>query len=159
MNPTTLQSLVTTECRAINIPGANLGVIIETLDGRTTAQPPTSGTTTSGAGSTTGSLRNASPGVHDALVAAAVAAHDISGPQGSCTVAFVSTVDRGWASLGFPDHPSPSCQKYMANGIALFHYTGGSWHFVTAGSAFRCPIPGVPSQVAHDLVGGKYGSC
>jgi hypothetical protein len=88
---------------------------------------------------------------HAAVVAAAVAAHDINRIQGFCARVFVSTVDARWTSLDFPEPPSKPCEMYTADGIALFHWRHGRWHFVTAGSSFRCPIRGVPMRVAHDF--------
>jgi hypothetical protein len=94
-----------------------------------------------------------SPSVRDAIINAAIRAHDISRAQAPCTRVFVSSVNHSWGSVSFPAHPSQRCQKYASNGIALFHKREGRWHFVTAGSYFRCPIPHVPNRVAHDLVG------
>jgi hypothetical protein len=95
--------------------------------------------------------RRATSRERSAVVAAAVAAHDISHAQGFCAQVFISTVNPSWASLSFPSHPSTACLPYAANGISLFHRHHARWHFVTAGSSFRCPIPGVPLHVGRDL--------
>jgi hypothetical protein len=92
---------------------------------------------------------------HDRVVAAAVAAHDISKAQGRCARVFISTANTDWASLDFPAAATGkprSCLMLAANGIALFHYRHGQWRFVTVGSDFpTCPPKGVPRRVAHDL--------
>jgi hypothetical protein len=66
---------------------------------------------------------------------------------------FVSSVNKTWASLSLVPPHTTYCQGMAANGISLFHHRSGRWHFVTAGSYFRCPIPHVPNRVAHDLTG------
>lgn len=94
--------------------------------------------------------RKASRRERAAVVAAAVAAHDISRKQAPCTGVFVSTVNPRWASLYFPP-PTPACEREVADGVSLFHRVHQHWRFVTAGSSFSCPIPGVPRRVARDL--------
>lgn len=85
------------------------------------------------------------------IIAAGVAAKDISKAQGPCARIYVSTVNSNWASLDFPPQPSHACRQLVANGVGLFQKRSGKWHFVTAGSEFTCPIKGVPKKVAHDL--------
>jgi hypothetical protein len=86
-----------------------------------------------------------------AVVAAALAVQDIGAPQAPCVRIRVSSADRDWASLSFPNNPTRACAPYTANGISLYHWHRGRWRFVVAGSEFRCPIHGVPMRVARDL--------
>lgn len=95
----------------------------------------------------------ASPRVRRAVVAVAVRRQVISKAEGRCSRVFVSSVNRDWASVSFTAHPSRSCRMEGYSGFVLLHHRNGRWHYVTAGSYFRCPIPGVPDRVAHDLVG------
>jgi hypothetical protein len=92
---------------------------------------------------------------HAAVVAAAVAAHDINRPQGRCARVFISTANTSWASLDFPAATSgkpKDCLALSANGVSIFHFRRGKWHFVTSGSSFLvCPPKGVPKSVAKDL--------
>ncbi len=97
--------------------------------------------------------RLAGPHARAAVIASAVAAHDIARAQGPCVRVYISTVNHDWASLSFRYPPSRACRRLIANGISLFHRRNGHWQFVTAGSSFRCPVPGVPTRVFHDLVG------
>jgi hypothetical protein len=46
------------------------------------------------------------------------------------------------------------CRNHVADGVAVFKRRVSSaarWHFVTAGSAFSCPVPHVPKRVVADL--------
>jgi hypothetical protein len=45
-----------------------------------------------------------------------------------------------------------SCRRWAADGVAVYkRRTSGGWRFVTAGSAFDCPVPKVPPKVVDDL--------
>jgi hypothetical protein len=89
---------------------------------------------------------------HSRIVNAAVAGKVISKAQGPCVQVFVSTVDRSWATLGFPVKLSAHCQKLAANGVAVFHFRAGRWRLVADGSDFQpCPPKAVPKRVAKDL--------
>jgi hypothetical protein len=85
------------------------------------------------------------------IVAAIRRSHDVGPSQtGSCMRVYVSTVNPSWATMQFIY--VRRCEKQDANGIAIVHCTHGHWHFVTAGSAFSCPIPGhIPRHVQRDL--------
>lgn len=85
-----------------------------------------------------------------AVIAAAVAAHDINAAQAPCVRVYISTVTHDWASMDFL-YPTPKACHEPANGISLFHRAHGHWRFITAGSSFSCPISGVPRGVARDL--------
>ena len=70
-----------------------------------------------------------------------------------CAKIFVSTVDQHWASYQFNAKKidvSP-CDQVAADGIAILRKREGRWKFVTAGSAFDCPVPDTPRKVAKDL--------
>ena len=46
------------------------------------------------------------------------------------------------------------CRNHVADGVAVFKRrltSGARWRFVTAGSAFDCPVPHVPKRVVADL--------
>jgi hypothetical protein len=62
----------------------------------------------------------------------------------------VSTVDRRWSGVRIR-LAKRSCQRWAADGIAIFKRRGDRWRFVTAGSSFDCPVPKVPRRVARDL--------
>jgi hypothetical protein len=86
-----------------------------------------------------------------AIIAAIRRAHDIGPSQtGSCMRVYVSTVNRNWATMQFIF--VRRCESQDANGVSVIHRERGRWRFVTAGSAFSCPIPGhIPSRVQRDL--------
>lgn len=96
--------------------------------------------------------RNPSVAERNAVRIAAVSAHDISAAQAVCTRVRISTVDARWASLDFVLPPSKACEKYAANGIALFRRRAGHWRFVAVGSAYRCGYHHIPGRVLDDLV-------
>lgn len=68
-----------------------------------------------------------------------------------CLKTRVSTVNDDYASIHIRNQRR-GCKAYQADGVAVFkrRKTGG-WKFVTAGSAFSCPVPHVPKAVAKDL--------
>jgi len=79
-----------------------------------------------------------------------------------CLTALISTADRSFAEVYFTGlwgvgHRLPhGCEKYAANGVAIFHYRAGHWHSVTAGSSFvtstgGCRVPHVPKPVVEDF--------
>ena len=69
-----------------------------------------------------------------------------------CYEVFVSTVDKGWATSQYGGAVHGVCAPFGANGVSVVHFIHGHWHFVTAGSAFSCPIPGhIPQGVKRDL--------
>lgn len=86
-----------------------------------------------------------------AIITAARRAHDLGTSQtASCLRVYVSTVEPSWATIQFVY--VPRCEQQDANGVAVMHRTQGRWRFVTAGSAFTCPIPGhIPRRVQRDL--------
>jgi uncharacterized membrane protein len=86
-----------------------------------------------------------------AIVAAIRRSHDIGPSQtASCMRVYISTVNGNWATMQFI--PTGRCASQAANGVAIVHRKHGRWKFVTAGSAFTCPIPGhIPSGVRRDL--------
>ncbi len=86
-----------------------------------------------------------------AIRAAAVSAHQLSKQQAGCQVVTISTVDRHYASLSWPAKLSSSCLKVAANGVLLMHESAHGWGVVTVGSAFHCPIKGIPTKVGRDL--------
>ena len=46
------------------------------------------------------------------------------------------------------------CRNHVADGVAVFKRrvtSGAHWRFVTAGSAFDCPVPHGPKRVVADL--------
>jgi len=72
----------------------------------------------------------------------------------------VSTANRAWAEVEFDGvtHGKlvPSCAKFASNGEVIFHFKGGKWRFVTAGSSFEnsngtCGARGVPASVVADF--------
>jgi 3-methyladenine DNA glycosylase Mpg len=86
-----------------------------------------------------------------AIISAIRRAHAIGPTQtGSCMRVYVSTVNPNWATMQFIF--VARCERQDANGVAVVHRTQGRWRFVTAGSAFTCPIPGhIPQRVQKDL--------
>jgi hypothetical protein len=86
-----------------------------------------------------------------AIIAAIRRAHEIGPSQtGSCMRVYVSTVNPNWATMQFVF--VKRCATQDANGVSVVHRKDGRWKFVTAGSAFSCPIPGhIPKRVQHDL--------
>jgi hypothetical protein len=87
-----------------------------------------------------------------AYVHASVPAH--------CLKYEVSTANRAWAEVEFDGVTHGklvnSCAKYASNGEVIFHFKGGKWRFVTAGSSFvnsngTCGVPGVPKPVVADF--------
>jgi hypothetical protein len=85
------------------------------------------------------------------IVAALRRAHDI-GPlqKASCMRVYVSTVNEQWATMQFIF--VARCERQDADGVSVIHRSRGRWRYVTAGSAFTCPIPGhIPRRVQTDL--------
>ena len=70
-----------------------------------------------------------------------------------CAIVYISTVDKHWASYHFDDatFKDPDCAKVAADGVAILQFRGSSWHMVTAGSSFSCPVRKVPARVVKDL--------
>jgi len=69
-----------------------------------------------------------------------------------CYRVHVSTVGSTWAATTYGGATSRPCITYVADGVSVTHYVRGRWRFVTAGSAFNCPIPGhIPTPVQRDL--------
>lgn len=65
----------------------------------------------------------------------------------------VSTVNDRYASA-YRRNRKRSCRRYQADGVAVFkqrRHHRSRWRFVTAGSAFDCPVPHTPKKVARDL--------
>lgn len=68
-----------------------------------------------------------------------------------CLKTRVSTVNSAYAST-YRRNAKRGCKAYQADGVAVFkRRESGAWKFVTAGSAFSCPVPHVPKKVAKDL--------
>jgi hypothetical protein len=86
-----------------------------------------------------------------AIRATAVSAHQLSKQQAACQVVTISKVDRSYASLSWPAKLSSSCMKVAANGVVLLRDGAHGWSVVTVGSAFHCPIKGIPTKVGRDL--------
>jgi hypothetical protein len=73
------------------------------------------------------------------------------GVPARCLKIRVSTVNSRWASTHVRNART-SCRRWAADGIAVFkRRKAGGWRFVTAGSAFECPVPKVPPRVVEDL--------
>lgn len=69
-----------------------------------------------------------------------------------CYEVHISTADRTWAATQYAGSERNPCLRYGADGVSITHYARGRWRFVTAGSAFSCPIPGhIPLAVQRDL--------
>ena len=60
---------------------------------------------------------------------------------GPCLREKISTPDTSWAEVGFAPGPNGHlpviCAKFAADGVILFHFHAGQWHFKGAGSDFR----------------------
>jgi hypothetical protein len=68
-----------------------------------------------------------------------------------CLKIRVSTVNTRWAKMRLRNLRK-SCQRWAADGVAVYkRRKDGGWRFVTAGSAFDCPVPKVPPRVVTDL--------
>lgn len=64
----------------------------------------------------------------------------------------ISTVNSAWAATQYAGGTGRPCIAYAADGVSITHFVRGRWRFVTAGSAFHCPIPGhIPIAVQRDL--------
>ena len=73
------------------------------------------------------------------------------GVPARCLFIRVSSVDRRYASAVIRNRKR-SCRRWAADGVAVFRKRSqGRWRFVTAGSAFDCPVPKVPERVVRDL--------
>ena len=69
-----------------------------------------------------------------------------------CYDVHISTANRTWAATHYAGSAHNPCLRYAADGVSITHYVRGRWRFVTAGSAFGCPIPGhIPAAVQRDL--------
>ena len=95
--------------------------------------------------------RRATKAERHAILAAVVRQHQLSKAQATCQVVTISTVNRSYAAVTWPAKLSKACLRVAANGVIIEHRKRGRWRFVTVGSAFRCPIEGVPNRVARDL--------
>jgi hypothetical protein len=89
---------------------------------------------------------------HGAQKAAIVRAAFGSKPPVGCYKAYVSSVDHRYASASYGGSVAGRCVQWGSNGIVIEHYRRGRWHVVTEGSAYRCPIRGVPNRVERDLI-------
>ncbi|MDO8186035.1 hypothetical protein Q5424_07605 [Conexibacter sp. JD483] len=67
-----------------------------------------------------------------------------------CLKIRVSTVNEAYAGI-WRRNLKKGCEKYQADGIAVYKKGHHGWKFVTAGSSFDCPVPGTPKAVAKDL--------
>jgi hypothetical protein len=85
------------------------------------------------------------------ILAAVVRQRELSKAQAACQVVTISTVNRNYAAITWPQRLSRSCMRVAANGVIIEHHARGAWRSVTVGSAFVCPIRGVPTPVARDL--------
>src|ERR1700743_1475182 len=72
---------------------------------------------------------------------------------GKCAIVYISTVDQRWATYRFNSdlYKDADCQPYAADGVTILQFRGSTWHMVTAGSAFDCPVPKTPAKVVKDL--------
>jgi hypothetical protein len=95
--------------------------------------------------------RRATQAERSAILAAVVRQHELNQAQAACQIVTISTVNQKYAAVTWPGRLSRACMRVAANGVILEHRQTRSWQFVTVGSAFRCPIRGVPAPVAHDL--------
>ena len=77
-------------------------------------------------------------------------AHAVHAPA-HCLRIRVATVRRGWASVRARMPPSASCQGHVGDGVVVLRRRDGVWRQRFAGSAWACPIPGVPEAVRKDL--------
>jgi hypothetical protein len=95
--------------------------------------------------------RRATKAERATILAAVVRQGQLSRPQAACQVVTVSTVNHNYAAVTWPRKLSSACMRVAANGVIIEHRTQRGWRFVTVGSAFICPIKGVPAPVARDL--------
>jgi hypothetical protein len=68
----------------------------------------------------------------------------------------VSTANPAYAEVAFAAKLPHACLKDAADGVVIFHLTGGKWRYVTAGSSFitdggGCDVPHVPKNVVSDF--------
>ena len=71
-----------------------------------------------------------------------------------CGKFWVSTVAEHWATYRFNPNKIDvkPCDQVAADGVAIVRRKHArDWRFVTAGSAFDCPVPDTPRKVARDL--------
>jgi hypothetical protein len=90
----------------------------------------------------------------------AVKAHDPAGIPERCLRFTISTANRSWADVGLKvtsKGVARGCSKWGFNGVTIFHYRSGRWHYVTEGSSFigqggGCSLTGrIPRAVIKDL--------
>ncbi len=67
-----------------------------------------------------------------------------------CLKIRVSSVNDAYAGI-WRRNLKKGCEKYQADGVAVYKKGHHGWKFVTAGSSFECPVPKVPRAVAKDL--------
>jgi hypothetical protein len=72
---------------------------------------------------------------------------------GKCAIVYISTVDKHWATYAYngEKYKDPDCKPYAADGVVILQFRGTTWHVVTAGSAFSCPVPKTPPKIVKDL--------
>ncbi len=80
---------------------------------------------------------------------------------GKCLREEISTPMTSWAEIHLAPGPNGDlpvvCAKFAADGVILFHFRGGQWRFVAAGSSFRGSNGGcalsktVPRKVIADF--------
>ncbi len=70
-----------------------------------------------------------------------------------CSVVWISTVDRHWATFHFNDakFEDPECAAVAGDGVVIMRLRKGAWRTVTSGSSFECPVPKTPKKIAKDL--------
>lgn len=76
---------------------------------------------------------------------------ELSSRQAACQTVTLSTVNRAYAALSWPEELSASCAKVAANGVIVERHSRSHWRLVAAGSKFDCPVRRVPMAVARDL--------
>jgi len=68
----------------------------------------------------------------------------------SCLTARLAASNHGYAPVRF--RSLRSCRRWAFNGVnVLQRIKPGHWRVVFEGSAFRCPLPGIPHRVQRDL--------
>ena len=76
-----------------------------------------------------------------------------------CSVVWISTVDRRWATFHFNDakFEDPDCAAVAGDGVVILNLRNGVWRTVTSGSSFKCPVPKTPKKIVKDLRVSCYG--
>ncbi len=85
------------------------------------------------------------------IIAAVIRQGELSRAQARCQLVTVSTVNRFYATLTWPERLTRACSAIAANGVIIERRRHRGWELIAAGSSLPCHIPRVPPKVTRDL--------